>query len=198
MALNLSLIVFAYLSGSLCSAIIVCRLLRLTDPRTDGSGNPGATNVLRLHGAKAAALALAGDVLKGVIPVFAARYLEVPHYVIALSGLCAFLGHIFPLYVHFQGGKGVATFLGVIAATDWLLGLGFIIAWLITAAVSRYSSLASITASIMTLLFTWFVMKSPAYFLCCLCMVFTLLLRHRANLSKLLDGTERKIGDKST
>jgi glycerol-3-phosphate acyltransferase PlsY len=92
----------------------------------------------------------------------------------------------------------VATFLGVIAATDWLLGLGFIIAWLITAAVSRYSSLASITASIMTLLFTWFVMKSPAYFLCCLCMVFTLLLRHRANLSKLLDGTERKIGDKST
>lgn len=198
MALNLSLIVFAYLSGSLCSAIIVCRLLRLADPRTSGSGNPGATNVLRLHGAKVAALALGGDVLKGVIPVFAAKYLEVPHFVIAICGLCAFLGHLYPLYFHFQGGKGVATFLGVIAATDWLLGLGFIATWFVTAMVFRYSSLASITASVLTLLSTWLVMKSPTYFLCYLFMVITLLFRHRANLSKLLDGTERKIGEKST
>ena len=198
MALNLSLIVFAYLSGSLCSAIIVCRLLRLADPRTSGSGNPGATNVLRLHGAKVAALALAGDVLKGVVPVFAAKYLEAPLYVIAICGLCAFLGHLYPLYFRFQGGKGVATFLGVIAATDWLLGLGFIVTWLVTAAVFRYSSLASITASILTLLFTWLVTGSPVYLLCYLSMVIALLLRHRANLSKLLDGTERKIGEKRT
>ncbi|HLB31875.1 MAG TPA: glycerol-3-phosphate 1-O-acyltransferase PlsY, partial [Gammaproteobacteria bacterium] len=192
------LIVFAYLSGSLCSAIIVCRLLRLADPRTSGSGNPGATNVLRLHGAKVAALALAGDVLKGVVPVFAAKYLEAPQYVIAICGLCAFLGHLYPLYFRFQGGKGVATFLGVIAATDWLLGLGFIVTWLVTAAVFRYSSLASITASILTLLFTWLVTGSPVYLLCYLSMVIALLLRHRANLSKLLDGTERKIGEKRT
>src|SRR5262245_31362011 len=101
-----------YLLGSIASAVIVCRALGLADPRTSGSGNPGATNVLRLHGPRAATLALAGDLLKGVLPVIAARVLDMSDTIVALTGAAAFLGHVFPVFFGFRGGKGVATFIG--------------------------------------------------------------------------------------
>jgi len=198
MLMNLFLVSLAYLSGSLCSAIIICRLLGLEDPRRGGSGNPGATNVLRLYGSRVAAFTLAGDVLKGIAPVLLAKFLQAPQIVIALCGLGAFFGHVYPLYFRFRGGKGVATFLGVLAATNWLLGLGFIITWSAVALVSRYSSLAAVIASVMTLLYTWLLTESPVYLLCNLCIVSALLWRHRSNLAKLLTGTEKKIGGKST
>ena len=121
--LIISISIFAsagYLLGSISTAIITCKLMGLPDPRTDGSKNPGATNVLRLGGKKAAAITLAGDMLKGLIPALLANLLEMPDAVVATAGLAAFLGHLFPVFYRFQGGKGVATLLGVLLGTHWL------------------------------------------------------------------------------
>jgi glycerol-3-phosphate acyltransferase PlsY len=134
--------VAGYLSGSLASAIIICRLMGLPDPRQGGSGNPGATNVLRLGGKKAAALTLVADILKGVMPVLIAHLLQLPPWSIALTALAAFLGHLYPVFFRFQGGKGVATALGATAALSWPVGIAFTLTWLVVAAASRFSSLA--------------------------------------------------------
>ena len=188
------LILFAYLMGSVASAILVCRIMGLTDPRSGGSGNPGATNVMRLHGKKAAVLTLAGDVMKGVIPVLLAVYLKQTDLIIALCGLAAFAGHVFPIFFGFKGGKGVATLIGVLFATHWLLGLGFVVTWLVVAGLFRYSSLAALVAACLSPIYAWLILEALSYLVCHSIMVVMLVWRHQSNIKNLLNGNEGKIG----
>lgn len=194
--LDISAIVVAYLLGSVASAIIVCKLMGLEDPRQQGSGNPGATNVLRLHGKKAAIITLMGDVLKGLIAVLLARIIVTEDIYLALSGLAVFLGHLYPLFFRFQGGKGVATYLGVLAALHWQLGLAFAVTWLCTAVLFRYSSLAALIAAFLTPLYSYLLLPRPLFVLSILLMTILLFWRHRSNIKNLIDGKEGKIGAK--
>jgi len=196
MLVSLALVLFGYLLGSVSSAVIVCRVMGHADPRNAGSGNPGATNVLRLYGKAAAIFTLAGDVLKGVLPVICTRVLEAADPIIALTALAAFCGHLYPLYFHFRGGKGVATLVGVLSAAHWLLGLGFIATWLAMALLFRYSSLAAITAACLTPLYTWAIHPAPSWLACFSLMTVVLLWRHRNNIRHLREGTEDKIGSR--
>ena len=178
----------AYLGGSISSAILVCRLFGLPDPRTQGSQNPGATNVMRLGGKPAAALTLAGDILKGVIPVLVARYLELGTLVAALAGFFAFLGHLLPVFFQFRGGKGVATAFGLLFALHWPTGLATGAVWLLVFGVSRISSLASILAFVFMPVWIWFWL--PTAFPALLLMTLVLLGRHHSNIRKMLSGQE--------
>ncbi len=187
-----------YLSGSLASAIIVCRLMQLPDPRQGGSGNPGATNVLRLGGKKAALLTLLGDVFKGVLPVLAAHGLGLAPLSIALTSLGSFLGHLYPVYFHFQGGKGVATAFGAIIALDWRVGLVFGLIWLLLAAATRYASLASLLAGLSAPLAAWLLNGRIGAVAVLGCIALFIISRHRANIQRLLAGSEGKIGQKTT
>ena len=145
--LDIILIIIAYLIGSLSSAIIVCKLMGLPDPRGEGSGNPGATNVLRFGGKKAAAITLLGDTLKGLLPVLLAKYLDITILGIALVGLAAFLGHLYPIFFEFKGGKGVATMLGVLFGFSWWIGLATAGTWLFVAKILKISSHLKSTGS---------------------------------------------------
>ncbi|HHH36899.1 MAG TPA: glycerol-3-phosphate 1-O-acyltransferase [Gammaproteobacteria bacterium] len=194
MLMDLVLVVLAYLMGSLSSAIILCRLAGLPDPREQGSGNPGATNVLRFGGKKLAALVLLGDMLKGLLPVLAAQWLALSATVTALVGMAAFLGHLFPLFFGFRGGKGVATSLGVLLGLSPLLGLSMLAVWLLMAAIFRISSLAAITAAVAAPLATWQILHIPAYTVAVAAMSLLLLFRHQDNIRKLLQGREPRIG----
>ncbi|EKF74626.1 hypothetical protein A11A3_07398 [Alcanivorax hongdengensis A-11-3] len=178
----------AYLGGSISSAILVCRLFGYPDPRTLGSNNPGATNVLRIGGKPAAALTLAGDVLKGVIPVLVAHALHMGPFIAALVGLFAFLGHLFPVFFQFQGGKGVATAFGMLFALHWLSGLVAGITWLAVFGLNRISSIASLSAFVVApaCIFVWL---RPAFWPMVVLSV-VMILRHRSNLQKLLRGEE--------
>lgn len=187
----------SYLCGSVASAIIVCRLMGLPDPRSGGSGNPGATNVLRLGGKGPAALTLLGDVLKGVIPVLVAAYLATPPAVWMACGLAAFIGHLFPVFFRFQGGKGFATALGVVVALHWQAFLCMGLTWLAVAGLFRYSSLASLCAAIAAPLGAW-LLGGPAAFVWGLSAMAVLLFwRHKGNIERLLAGTESRIGQKA-
>lgn len=190
------LIATAYLMGSIASAILVCKLFGLDDPRSEGSGNPGATNVMRLHGKKAAILTLTGDVLKGVIPVLLAKVLGSSEIIIALCGLAAFLGHLFPIFFSFKGGKGVATLIGVLFATHWLLGLAYVLSWAFFALLFRYSSLAALLSAVLAPLYSWLILQDINVLLCHCVMTALLLWRHQSNIRKLIAGTEDKIGKK--
>ncbi|OGT63479.1 MAG: glycerol-3-phosphate acyltransferase [Gammaproteobacteria bacterium RIFCSPHIGHO2_12_FULL_45_12] len=187
-------ICIAYLFGSISSAILICRLMQLPDPRTQGSHNPGATNVLRLGSQKAAVLTLLGDTLKGLLPVLAAKWLGFSETTIALVALAAFLGHLFPLFFHFKGGKGVATTLGCLLALSWPAGLCWMGTWLLIALCSRYSSLASLIASALAPLYLWYATQSLAYVIAVTFMSVFLVLRHRRNIRQLLAGTESRLG----
>lgn len=189
-------IIIGYLSGSIACAVLVSKSMGLDDPRQIGSGNPGATNVLRLHGSKAAAFTLAGDIIKGIIPVLIARAAGVHDFIIAMTGMAAFLGHLYPVFFGFKGGKGVATFIGVLFASYWLLGLVFLGTWLLIAAIFRYSSLAAVIAAIVTPLYTWLLIPTPAYLIFFSAMSALLIWRHRSNIMNLWAGTEAKIGVK--
>jgi len=191
------LILLAYLMGSIASAILICKLFGLSDPRSDGSGNPGATNVMRLHGKKAAILTLTGDVLKGVFPVLIAKGLGSTELVIALCGLAAFLGHLFPLFFGFKGGKGVATLVGVLFATHWGLGLAYITTWGIVALITRYSSLSALVAALLTPVYSWLLLQDLSFLICHIIMIIILFWRHQSNIRKLIAGTETKIGKKT-
>ncbi|MGH8668840.1 MAG: glycerol-3-phosphate 1-O-acyltransferase PlsY [Burkholderiales bacterium] len=185
----------AYLLGSISFAIVVSRLMRLPDPRSYGSKNPGATNVLRTGKTAAAVLTLAGDLGKGWLAAWlTGRYLP---DAMALAGLAAFLGHLYPVYYRFQGGKGVATAAGVLFGFDAWLGAGTLLTWLVVAAASRYVSLASVLAAAFAALgalwrFGW--MHIP---LVVLVMAALLVWRHRENIRRLLAGTESRLGQKS-
>lgn len=186
----------AYLFGSLSSAIIVCKAMGLPDPRTQGSLNPGATNVLRIGGKKAAIITLLGDTLKGVIPVLVATWYGFDTLTIALVAFAAFLGHLYPIFFRFQGGKGVATALGVLLALSWPTGLAWMATWLLLALIFRYSSLSSLVASLLAPLYIGLFTHSSINVYIVALMSVILILRHRSNIAKLWAGKESKIGRK--
>jgi acyl phosphate:glycerol-3-phosphate acyltransferase len=188
-------IVVSYLLGSLPFAVLVSRVLRQADPRTYGSGNPGATNVLRGAGRLAAALTLIGDVGKGALAVWLGRSLGSGGETLAIAcGAAAFVGHVFPVFLRFRGGKGVATFLGVLLAFEPWLGLACCAAWLAVALASRYSSLASLTAAVVGPVLLGAVDGGDAKLGVVAAMGALLVWRHRSNIAKLRAGTEARIG----
>ncbi len=191
------LVIGAYLVGSISTAVVTTRVLGLPDPRTMGSGNPGATNVLRYGGKAAAAVTLLGDGLKGFLPVFVGHALDVAPPVLGAAGLAAFLGHLFPVFFGFKGGKGVATALGVLLALAWPIGAATAATWLVLAAVFRYSSLAALGAFLLAPLYTAWFAPQPALVGAAGAITLILLWRHRDNIRRLLAGEEPRIGARS-
>ena len=187
----------AYLMGSVSSAILISRLLGLPDPRTVGSRNPGATNVLRLCSKSGAVLTLVGDIAKGVLPVVAARWILDEPVLLTLAALGAFLGHLFPVYFRFEGGKGVATALGVLVAIDWQLAPFLIATWLVVAAVFRYSSLAALVTAAAAPIYLFWLTGEPGFVGLGIVLAVLLYFRHSENIRRLLRGDEPKIGKKS-
>jgi acyl phosphate:glycerol-3-phosphate acyltransferase len=190
----------AYLIGSISFAVITSRALGLPDPRTYGSGNPGATNVLRTGKKHAAALTLLGDCIKGYVAVLIPSFLAAPdvrELAIAASAVAVVLGHMYPVFFRFVGGKGVATALGVLLAVNIYVAAGTVATWLIIVAFFRISSLGALIASAFAPFFT-LILFSPAhpYFFAVLALSALLVWRHRTNIRKLLDGTEARIGGK--
>ena len=185
-----------YLIGSISAAILVCKVAGLPDPRTQGSGNPGATNVLRVGGKIPAAITLLGDAAKGLLPVLAASAMDVPPLWVGLTAIGAVLGHLFPVFFQFRGGKGVATSYGAIFGISWLTGLLIIASWLAISLAFRFSSLAALTSMVLLPLYLWITTRSTALVVCGVVIGALIFWRHRANISRLLNGTEPKIGDK--
>lgn len=191
-----ALTVFAYLLGSLSAAIIVCRLMGLPDPRSQGSHNPGATNVLRYGGKKAAAITLAGDALKGLIPaLIAIQVLNDPAQQ-AIVGIAAFLGHLYPVFFGFKGGKGVATAFGVFVGLSWITGLALLAIWVTMAKVFKISSLSAIIAALLSPVCFWLIDAKPEWVIMSTIIGLMLVWRHRSNIRNLVSGKEEKISDK--
>lgn len=193
--IELLIVLTAYLLGSVSSAILVCRLMGLPDPRTQGSRNPGATNVLRIGGRKAAAITLLGDSLKGFLPVLACHFLDVPPLVFALTAMAAFLGHLYPVFFGFKGGKGVATALGTQFGLHWMIGGIVALVWLFIAKVMKISSLAALLSMALAPLVVWLVWPAPELVIMQTVMSVILVWRHRSNIQKLLSGAEESIGN---
>lgn len=188
--------VAAYLVGSIPFAVLVSRAMGLPDPRSFGSGNPGATNVLRSGSKAAAILTLAGDALKGWLPVWAAVRLGMDDTVVAVVALAAFLGHVFSVWLRFKGGKGVATAAGAILALDWRVGAAALMTWVAVVVATRYSSLGSLVAAIVApaAVYGWRGAGPLFAATCAMCVV--LVWRHEGNIRKLLRGEESRIGEK--
>ena len=197
----LGVAVLAYLLGSLSFAVIVSKAMRLDDPRSYGSGNPGATNVLRSGNKAAAVLTLLLDALKGVVAVLVARDLSgrfgFGETLIALAGLAAFLGHLWPVFFRFEGGKGVATAAGVLLALNGWVGLACLGTWLVIAFATRYSSLAALVTALLAPVYTYFLIGDPQVVVLVAVMSVLLVWRHSANIAKLLNGTESRLGGKA-
>ncbi len=191
-----ALIALGYLAGSISTAILVCRLTGLPDPRTQGSNNPGATNVLRIGGKKAAAATLAGDFLKGLLPVLVARGLSDEALVPVLVGAAAFLGHLYPVFFGFRGGKGVATALGVLLGLSWPVALAALATWLVVAKVFKISSLSALIAAVLAPLYAWLLTPEPALIAMLSLLSLLLIWRHRSNIRNLLEGREGRISQK--
>lgn len=187
------LVPVAYLFGSLSSAIITSRLMGLPDPREQGSKNPGATNVLRLGGKKAAIITLLGDILKGLLPLLIAKALGAVPVVLALVGLAAFVGHLYPVFFGFKGGKGAATAGGVFYGYGWLVGLLVMLTWIAVAFLTRISSLSALIASALAPVYIWFLIGSPELVAASIVMAAILFWRHRENIQRILRGEESKI-----
>ena len=205
-AYSIASVLAGYLIGSLSFAVIVSRLMGLNDPRSYGSKNPGATNVLRSGNKAAAVTTLLLDALKGWLPVMLVKWLGADYGLgdgtVAAVGLAAFLGHLYPVFFSFKGGKGVATAAGVLIGISWVLGLATLATWLIVAYFSRYSSLASLAAAVFSPLYylfgdraAWYVDKSILMMLVVISAL--LVYRHRENINKLLKGTESRLGAKA-
>ena len=192
--LDYSFIFASYLIGSLSSAIIVCKIMGLPDPRGEGSGNPGATNVLRFGGKKAAAITLFGDMVKGLIPVLVVKYLDASAITISLVGLAAFLGHLYPVFFQFKGGKGVATMLGVMFGFSWWIGLATAGTWLFMAKIVKISSLSALVATALAPVYVWYWFNVEATIIVTVIMTIILFWRHRSNIENMIKGTEDSIG----
>ena len=200
------LIPLAYLIGSISFAVVVSKCMRLPDPYTYGSGNPGATNVLRTGNKKAAVLTLIGDGSKGFIALVLARWIlsddslaaTLNSWVLCGVVLAVFLGHLFPVFHGFRGGKGVATACGILFGINWILGLATLSTWLIVAFFTRYSSLAAMCAAIFAPVYCVFLFGVEPMGLTLTCLCVLMLWRHRNNIVKLLDGSETRIGSKKT
>lgn len=184
------LVPLAYLTGSVSSAIIVCRVMGLADPRENGSGNPGATNVMRIGGKKAAAITLAGDAMKGLIPVLLAKALAVSPLILSAVVFAAFIGHLYPIFFGFKGGKGVATSFGVTLGVAWILGLAVSGTWFLVYKIGKISSLSALVAAVLTPLYVWLIV-GDWYLVATFVLVSLILLwRHRSNIQRLLAGEE--------
>ena len=190
----IALCLAGYLLGSLPFAVIVSRAYGLADPRSYGSGNHGATNVLRSGNKAAAVLTLLGDAAKGWLAVWLALRLDADPAAAALAGLAAFIGHVFPVFLKFKGGKGVATALGVLLGLSAPLAAAAAACWLLVAALSRYSSLAAIVTAVLVALASWLWLADPRIAACITMLCAILLWRHEANIRKLIAGTEGRIG----
>lgn len=190
------LLILAYLLGSINSAMIVCKIMRLPSPLSSGSKNPGTTNVLRIGGKKAAAFTFTGDVLKGIIPVLIGHFMGLPDLSLCWVGFFAVLGHIYPVFYNFQGGKGVATAIGASIAINPMLGIGIAITWFLVAFFCRYSSLAAIIAFLLSPLYAVLLLGDltvvPYGFLAAL-----IIFKHKENIQRLLNGSESKLGNKT-
>jgi glycerol-3-phosphate acyltransferase PlsY len=201
MLATLAALLAGYLLGSVSFAVIVSRVFGLADPRTYGSGNPGATNVLRSGSKAAALLTLLGDALKGALAVGLVRWFGAPYGLgdtaAAWAGAAAFIGHLYPVYFHFKGGKGVATFLGVLLAINPWLGLAACLLWALVALFFRYSSAASVASAAVAPFFFAFVWGFDAILAAVILMCLLLVFRHQQNIANLLKGKERKLGSKS-
>ncbi|MCX7125352.1 MAG: glycerol-3-phosphate 1-O-acyltransferase PlsY [Gammaproteobacteria bacterium] len=182
----------AYLLGSVSCSILICKVLKKPDPRTAGSGNAGATNVLRLLGKKEAACVLVGDVLKGLIAVAIGQLLHVYGFMLGLVGLAAVVGHVFPLYFGFKGGKGVATAIGATLGLSLISGVLMAAAWVAVALVTRYSSLASLIAVILAPIFL-IIFSHGAYFIPSVLIAALIIWKHKENIARLQSKTESKI-----
>ncbi|MFV9984275.1 MAG: glycerol-3-phosphate 1-O-acyltransferase PlsY [Francisella endosymbiont of Hyalomma asiaticum] len=194
--LNFSILIFAYLLGSINSAIIVCYIFRLSSPRSVGSGNPGTTNVFRIGGKVPAVITLIFDILKGLASVVIAKVLTNNEFITACTALYAVLGHIFPIFFGFKGGKGVATLIGTLFGFSWILGLIFVITWLCVAVVTRYSSLSALVAIVIasfSLVFTSNLQIAALFIL----ITIVILVKHGGNIQRLISGQESKIGYKA-
>lgn len=165
-------------------------MMGLPDPRDQGSGNPGATNVMRFGGKKAAGITLLGDLLKGLIPVAIAKSVNAPVELVALTGLSAFFGHLYPVFFGFKGGKGVATSIGALLGYSFVLGIAFAVTWLAMYKIGKISSLSALIASILSPLYAWFIIGDTAVVGAALMMTVFLLWRHKANIQRLLAGQE--------
>lgn len=200
MLLNFLIIIIAYLIGSLSFAVIVSRLFGMADPRSYGSGNPGATNVLRSGRKTAAALTLLGDALKGLVAVCLTRLLIEPlglnESIVAYVAVAALIGHMWPIFFNFKGGKGVATALGVLIGLSWPVALICGGLWLIIAFGFKVSSLAALIATIASPLIAWWIMPYSSWVIATLIIALLVLYRHKSNITNLLHGKESKIGDK--
>lgn len=185
----------AYLAGSVSTAIIVCRLMKLPDPRSEGSGNPGATNVLRVGGKKAAALTLIGDALKGFIPVLIANLIDATPLIVGLTALGAVLGHLYPVFFGFKGGKGVATSFGSLFGISSVVGLLTVTTWLAFSLTFRISSLAALGSLLFMPLFIWFTTQKGVLVICGALIAALVYVRHQSNIARLLKGQEPKIGE---
>ncbi|RJX30257.1 MAG: glycerol-3-phosphate 1-O-acyltransferase PlsY [Oxalobacter sp.] len=200
LALSALFVVFAYLIGSISFAVVVSKLSGLADPRTYGSKNPGATNVLRTGNKKAALFTLLGDAAKGWIVVFLMQWFGPAHGfgtdVVALVALAAFVGHLWPIYTRFEGGKGVATALGILLALSPWLGLAVLGTWLLVAYVSKYSSLAAIIAALLSPIYCFLLFGTDPRTMTVFVLSVLLLWRHSSNIKNLIEGKESKIGSK--
>ncbi|MDX8379736.1 MAG: glycerol-3-phosphate 1-O-acyltransferase PlsY [Gallionella sp.] len=197
--LTLVFVIAAYLLGSVSFALVSCKLFGIADPRTYGSGNPGATNVLRSGRKSAAALTLLGDAAKGAAAVSLAIHYATPdsQALVALVSLAVFLGHLFPIFLRFKGGKGVATALGVLLALNVGLGLAALTTWLLVAVVFRLSSLAALLAATSAPIYALILGLPSAWVLASAIMSLMLIWRHKSNIQNLLSGKECKIGKKA-
>ena len=184
------LVVFAYLLGSIATAVIASNLMGLPDPRTQGSKNPGATNVMKIGGKKAALITLIGDLLKGLIPVSIGVALNADELTLSLIALAAFLGHLFPVFHGFKGGKGVATAFGVILGLSWPVGAAVLVTWLGVYYLSKLSSLAALVTALFSPMYFYFIDGSVIFTVLAGILSALLILRHRSNIEKIIDGTE--------
>ena len=191
------LLAVAYALGSLSSAVLVCKAFKLPDPRREGSNNPGATNVLRLGNKTAAALVLLGDVLKGVIPILLCHFFGLYGMAMSFVGFAAIIGHMFPVFFGFKGGKGVATAIGVILALSLKMALVVILVWLIVITITRYVSLASMVAAASAPVLTLWL-ADPHCFIGLVFISLLIIARHYSNIGRLLNGEESKLGKKKT
>jgi len=192
--LTLAMIIVAYLLGSISSAVLVCRILGLPDPRTTGSNNPGATNVFRISNKTTAATVLFFDILKGTVPVWSAYFLQIEPLYLGIIGVAACLGHMYPIFFNFQGGKAVATALGALLPIGLGLGALLIATWIIVAKLTKYSSLAAIVTVSMAPLYVYLL--KPIYVYPTLMLSTLIILRHKENIVRLIKGTESKISTK--
>ncbi len=195
--LDVTLIGTGYLIGSVASAIVVCRIWRLPDPRWQGSGNPGATNVLRMGGKAPAAATLVGDVLKGVLPVTLGQWISVETTTLVAIALAAFLGHLYPVFFNFQGGKGVATAFGALIGIAPGAALITVGVWLLVALTTRFSSLAALSAAMLAPLVLWWLDQPQVVSVALAIIAMFLVWRHRDNIQRLRAGREHRIGEKT-